>query len=308
MQVERLAVGLIRIGPAVHLLRQVTGVHELPTRLRAQLGHRADALLVVAGQVVADPERQRRAPVTLARQRPVDVVLQPLAEAAIPDMVGHPVDLLIVRQQALLERRRLDVPGRARIVEQRRVAAPAERIGVLVDPLLEHQPALGELLLDQRVGVLDEDAAPRPHRVDEAALRVHRHQRGQVELPPRLHVIGAERRRDVHQPRAILGADESAGDDVAVVIGDGQEGVERPIVPAQQLAALGSPQDFQGLGVAAEDLAYQRLRHPKLVVLVLDQDVVDLLTDRDRDVAGQRPRRGRPHQQIDARADRAAGT
>ena len=184
------------------------------------------------------------------------------------------------------------------IVEQRRVAAPAERIGVLVDPLLEHQPALGELLLDQRVGVLDEDAAPRPHRVDEPALRVHRHQRGQVELPPRLHVVGAEGRRDVHQPRPILGADESAGDDVAVVIGDGQEGVERPIVPAQQLAALGPPQDLHVLGVAAEDLAHQRLRQPELVVLVLDQDVVDLLADRDRDVAGQRPRRGRPHQQV----------
>ena len=115
---------------------------------------------------------------------------------------------------------------------------------MLVDPLLEHQPALGKLLLDQRVGILDEDAAPWPHRVDEAALRVHCHQRGQVELPPRLHVISAERRGDVHQPCPILGADESAGDDVAVVIGDGQEGVERPIVPAQQLAALSAAQDF----------------------------------------------------------------
>ena len=50
--------------------------------------------------------------------------------------------------------------------------------------------------------------------------------------------------------------------------------------------------------MVAEDLAYQRLRHPKLVVLVLNQEVVDLLTDRDRDVAGQRPGGGCPHQQV----------
>ena len=60
-----------------------------------------------------DPDRQRRAPVALAADRPVDVVLQPVAEAAVLDMLGHPVDRLVVRDQPLLLRRGADVPGAA---------------------------------------------------------------------------------------------------------------------------------------------------------------------------------------------------
>ena len=82
--------------------------------------------------VLAAPDRQRRAPVALARDRPVDVVLQPLAEAPVLDVLRVPVDRLVGRQQPVAQRRRADVPGRLGVVEQRRAAAPAVRVGVQV--------------------------------------------------------------------------------------------------------------------------------------------------------------------------------
>src|SRR3712207_7672833 len=45
----------------------------------------ADAVQVA---LAAAPDRQRRAPVALARQGPVHVVLQPVAEAPVLDVVG----------------------------------------------------------------------------------------------------------------------------------------------------------------------------------------------------------------------------
>ena len=169
---------------------------------------------------------------------------------------------------------------------------------MLVTALLEHQPAIGELSLDQRVGVLDEDAAPGRHRVDEPALRIHGHQGGQAVLLAHRQVVGAERGRDVHQARAILGADEVAGDDVAVILHHRQEGIERLVVPAQQLAAHRAAQHLDMLGVLPEDRGHQRLGQPQLVLAVLDQHVVHILADGHRNVAGQRPRRGGPHQQV----------
>ena len=58
-----------------------------PAQVR-QLGQRADAAHVAPP---AAPDRQRRAPVAVARQGPVDVVLQPLAEAPVLDVRRVPV-------------------------------------------------------------------------------------------------------------------------------------------------------------------------------------------------------------------------
>ena len=68
----------------------------------AQLGDRADALELAAAAVGAAPDRQRRAPVAVAGERPVDVVLQPFAEAAVLDVLGVPADRLVVGKHLLL--------------------------------------------------------------------------------------------------------------------------------------------------------------------------------------------------------------
>src|SRR3954462_14558458 len=50
---------------------------------------------------VAAPDRQRRAPVALARERPVDVAAQPLAHAPVLDVLGVPVDGLVRGEQVV---------------------------------------------------------------------------------------------------------------------------------------------------------------------------------------------------------------
>ena len=115
------------------------------------LGERAERLDVA---VLAAPDRQRRAPVALARDRPVDVVLQPLAEAPVLDVRRVPVDRLVGRQQPVAHRRRADVPGGLGVVEQRRAAAPAVRVGV--------QQALGPQQPAARAQVLDRGRGRRP--------------------------------------------------------------------------------------------------------------------------------------------------
>ena len=73
-----------------------------------------------------------RAPEPVAGDRPVAGVLQPLAELAVLDVVGHPVDLLVELEHPLLDRGHLDEPRRDALVDQRLAAAPAVRVGVVV--------------------------------------------------------------------------------------------------------------------------------------------------------------------------------
>jgi hypothetical protein len=153
---------LVDVG-AVRVLERLAG-------LLGQLGERADRLDVA---VLAAPDRQRRAPVALARDRPVDVVLQPLAEAAVLDVRRVPVDGLVRRQQAIAQRGRADVPGRLGVVEQRRAAAPAVRVGVQ-QALLALDPAARAQVLDQvRVGVLDPAAGVGPDPLVVGAVEAH---------------------------------------------------------------------------------------------------------------------------------------
>ena len=145
---------LVDVGPV-----QVVG--HLAAAL-AQVGHRpgAEALLAVGRRAL--PDRQRRAPVALARERPVDVVLEPLAEAAVLDVLRMPVDLLVGGQQPVADLRGRDVPARLRVVEERRVAAPAVRVGVEEGLGAEQAAALLERLDDVGVGLLDEAARRSP--------------------------------------------------------------------------------------------------------------------------------------------------
>ena len=143
---------------------QVLG--DLAAGALAQLGDRAGAEAAVAVLAGALPDRQRRPPVAIAGERPVDVVLEPFAEAAVLDVLGVPADRLVVGEHPVAGLGGAHVPARLRVVEERRAAAPAVRVGVLVDLLAEEQAAALEVG-DQRgghLGVLDELAprSPRP--------------------------------------------------------------------------------------------------------------------------------------------------
>src|SRR4051812_44355237 len=98
----------------------------------AQVVDRAGAVALVAVVGGALPDRQRRAPVALARERPVLVSLEPFAESPVLDVLGVPADLLVLGQHPVAHVGRSDVPARLRVVEERRAAAPAMGVGVLV--------------------------------------------------------------------------------------------------------------------------------------------------------------------------------
>src|SRR5678815_3446115 len=101
---------------------------------------------MLGAAALADPDVERRAPVALAADGPVDVALEPLAEAARADLRRLPADRAVQRDEALAQLRREQEPARPRHVDERRAAAPAVRVGVLDRVLLEQQAALLELL------------------------------------------------------------------------------------------------------------------------------------------------------------------
>ena len=164
-----LAVAL-RARPGVLVDERAVRVGQLAAGALLDLGDRSEALGVA---VLAAPDGQRRAPVALARDRPVDVVLQPLAEAAVLDVRRVPLDRLVRREQPVAQRRRADVPRRLGVVDQRRAAAPAVRVGVQ-ERLRAQQPAArAQVLDDVRVGVLDPAAGERSDALLERAVEPH---------------------------------------------------------------------------------------------------------------------------------------
>ena len=93
--------------------------------------------------LVAVPDRQRRAPVALAGEGPIDVGFEEIAEAAVFDVLGEPVDLGVVGEHLVLELGRADEPALARVLDERIFfGAPAERVVVDVLFLVEEQAAL----------------------------------------------------------------------------------------------------------------------------------------------------------------------
>ena len=162
----------------------------------------------VSWPLLAPPDGQGRAPVPVPGQGPVDVVLQPVAEAAVLDVVGVPVDVLVLPQEVRAVVRRAHEPRRLGPVDERRPAPPAVGVGVGVR-LLPHQQAPGGQVVDDRpVGVLHPHAGPRRHVGPEGAVGTDRVEDRQVVGPGRVHVVGAEGGRQVDDARPVLGRHE----------------------------------------------------------------------------------------------------
>ena len=161
----------LRAVPGRRVDERAVRIVQYVARLLRQLPERPDALRVA---VRAAPHRQRRAPVALARDRPVDVVLQPAPHAAVLDVLGVPIDGLVGGEQAVAHLRGAHEPRRLGVVEERRPAAPAVRVGVQIALGAQQPPALAQVLDDVGVGLLDPAPGVRPHAVDVGAVEPHR--------------------------------------------------------------------------------------------------------------------------------------
>ena len=130
------------LGHPVHLLAAVRagdgdrihiGAVELDV-LRAvgghlfQFGNAANGMTMAA---LALPDVQRRAPVAVPADGPILDVLQPVPEAALANALREPFHHIVVGNELLLHVGHLDVPGLPGVVDQGRIAAPAEGIAVL---------------------------------------------------------------------------------------------------------------------------------------------------------------------------------
>ncbi len=216
-----LAVGVARQGPEV-ALDLLEGAVDVEARVLLGVGL---------------PHRHRAAPEAVAGDRPVAGVLQPLAEAAVLDVLGHPADLLVELHQALLDRGHLDEPRRDALVDQGLAAAPAVRVGVVVG-LAAQQHGAGrdraaglaagdglEVVDHGQVGVEDEHALVLRDREREAAVLADRHDRLDALAVGDHLVVLTERAGGVHQAGAVgggdeLGRDEAEGPLVAEVVGE----------------------------------------------------------------------------------------
>lgn len=254
--------------------------------------------------VLAAPDRQRGAPVAVAGERPVDVVVQPVAVPAVLDRVREPVGLLVLLEEAVLDGRGADVPGRLRVVEERGVAAPAVRVAVLVGDVLEEEAALLEVLGELFVRLLEEDAADHRDGLLEGAVRAYRVDDGQAVGAADLEVVLTEGGGLVDQTGAVLGGDVLG---VHHVVGGFRElhELERTLIgPALHFGA--GEGLAGGLPALAERLGDQRLGDDQLLLAVGRHDVGDLGVRGHGRVGDQCPGGRRPHQEggFGRRADR----
>ena len=120
----------------------------IPAALR-ELGAASDGLLMSATLTLPDVERC--APVAVPRDAPVLNIFEPVAEASFSDGLGNPVDRIVVADQIVLDRRHLDKPGLARIINERRVASPAVRILMLKLRRVKEKPFPLQISQNQRI-------------------------------------------------------------------------------------------------------------------------------------------------------------
>src|SRR3989344_6319982 len=155
---------------------------------------------------LADPHWKWGPPEAFARERPVACFFEELAKAPLLDVLRHPVDLLVVPNEVISQRRHLHPPCFPRVIKKRHLATPAERVLMLILLLAEEQSSLHQRLNDFlfRFRILHrEPGQPPAERSDEAAGLVHGVERRQSDLLAQTIVVIAVHHRGVPDPASL---------------------------------------------------------------------------------------------------------
>ena len=295
------------LDPPVHAVlavdRERQRVHMLAMQVvDAHAGHllefvtRTDAPGIARD--IIDPDRQRRAPDAVPGDGPVDGVLDPVAEAAVLDVLRHPPHFVVACPQIVGEIGDAHEPGRHRPIDERRVGAVAVRVAVHDDIALVQAAGVVQVADDVGVGLLDEPVAKVADLFGELAGHGYRaHERFDPGLSQHAVVVLAEGRGLVHQARALVRGDVVVGDDdERAPFGLGLEVVEqRPVAAPHEVGTLDARLDGQRrvfLAIRIEPRLGQVERSSS--VGVGDLHVVDVRADAHREVGRQGPRRGGP--------------
>ena len=126
------------------------------------------------------------------------------------------MDLPVVCDHVACVLGRADVPGFARVIQQRRVAPPAMRVAVRGRFFFEEQSAGFQIRHDGRVGGLEELAGVWSGRIQELAPRIERLDHGKVMLLGCLVVVFTVSRRHVYDAGAVGHRDKVAADHTRV--------------------------------------------------------------------------------------------
>ncbi len=316
------------LRPSVPLLFLSRVVRRLPdldafgARLRKELVVRADRFLVA--RFFAYPHGKRGAPVTFARERPVDFSGEVVTETTVANMFGNPVDVRVVLEHLIGEVRRANEPATTRILDERIVrSAPAEGIVVQIlflpvkDAAFLHRannvfvrffdPATFEFGEDARELAVRRDGAKKFRGVPfDKALLLFREN---------VEVVFTERARLVHEARSGIGRDVSRGDDapravnLAAVLESAfertlilVEAVEwRLIAFVEKFGALAGTENLSRRFDLRRDGIDERGRDDHRASILdalfcrqLDYGVFEFRMNRDELVARKRPRRGGP--------------
>ncbi|MEJ2275657.1 MAG: hypothetical protein P8Y01_13980, partial [Woeseiaceae bacterium] len=243
------------------------------------------------------------APEAFTGQCPVDVILEPVAEAAVLDVFGHPVDRLVEFGHAIGKIRGTYIPCVLGVIEDWIARAPAKRIVVAVALRAEHQTALLENADQWLVGIFEKQALDGFDRVDEVAVQADTVHDGQAVCLAQREVIDAIGRCRMHNTGAVLRADEISRHDRERIVRIDIEIVEEALVThANQLVAAHGPDDFV-FHVAKYGLA-QGFGHDQRLSVGLAKAVVDVFAYGQSEVGRQRPGRGGPHEEIGIRFPR----
>ena len=297
---RRLAGGVVGVGPHEVVDGGTVEIGDGHPEVTLELGQAAVDVDARVVRVVALPHRDGRAPEPVAADRPVAGVLQPLAEAAVADVLGHPADLLVELHHAVAELGHLDEPRRHGPVDERPRAAPAVRVRVVVGLVAHDVAGVLQGPDDVGVGVEDVDAGPWGDLGGEAPGRVHGAHDGDVVLGAGVLVVLAEAGREVDDAGALLGGDEVGGDHLEGVGLVGEEREQRDVAVPDEVAAGEGGDDGAVTELALVGAEPGLGQHVAMAVVGRHLDVVDVGTDGEGEVGRQRPRRGRPGQEATA--------
>ncbi len=278
--------------------------------------------VLVLGGSIAHPDVERRSPPALARQCPIDVIGEKVAEASFFDVGRQPVDRATVRDRPVDDRGRADVPGGPRILDERiAVGAPAEWVIVPVGLRVDEQARVFEVVLDFLVAVPDPPALIALEALDERTVRLDRaHQierrrtvarrESPLLLDEQAMVVFAERRRDMDDPRARVERDEVADDDppigrlrVRTGVGTkaclrGSEEIERRrVLPALEILPSQLALDLERADLLLEGFAQALGDDEALAALGANDDVLERTMHGRVHIGRERPRGRRPDEE-----------
>ncbi len=288
-----------------------------------QFFSRADADSLAA--VRALPYRKRCAPVSVAGERPVLNILQPVAKASLAHGRRNPVDHLVVAHKIVSDCRHLDEPGLACVIDERRIASPAVRIIVLNLRGSKEQTSLSEVL--QHLGIAADCAlvdlvlcglAAHARKLAclglHAAVVIHHLYEGRIISAADPRIIFTEGRGNMYDARAVCHGDIVVGIDkesFLVLLRHRVCGtlIERLIFPVFEIFSFVALQDLvSGFALRILLLVFRQRpengickRRGNIIGIAVDALYLHILVvrvDAERDIGRKRPRRCGPCQEI----------